>query len=109
MSKARSPRWLCSITYGISGMPLVSSPEGNRPPGPRGSALAVSWPRTPRRRTRCTSSAAGGGRRLAAGVAQEEHEAGLSALTVRRFFDFSPLGETRKHLLVPQLDPHRLL
>src|SRR5262245_29283959 len=109
MSKARSPRWLCSITYGISGIPLVS---GLRVTSPRGRVARRSQFRggkapvvalvAPRR-----LRGAGGAR--TGGFAQEGREPGLSALTVRRFVDFSPLGQPRKHLLVAQLDAHRLL
>src|SRR5262249_40225482 len=106
MSKARSPRWLCSITYGIRGMPLVSPRQGNRPrrrgsPHPlfRGretSVVARAVGPALRRVREPTRS----GRRAAAA------RCGLSALTVRRFFDFSLLGEARKHPLVAQLDAH---
>src|SRR5262245_61251806 len=106
MSKARSPRWLCSITYGIRGMSLLSPDRvtgprrrGSRNPLFRGRETPVVA-RAAAPELRSVQERARSGRR--AGGAR----CGLSALTVRRFFDFSLLGEARKHPLVAQLDAY---
>src|SRR5262245_31396146 len=90
-------------------MPLVSPADRVTAPRWHSSAIAVSWPRVPRRRNGCVSAAPGGSTIAAEAFAQEGRGWGTSALTVRRFFDFSPLDQPRKHLFVAHLDAHQLL
>src|SRR5262245_7642134 len=90
-------------------MPLVSPADRVTAPRWRGSAIAVSWPQVPRRRNGCISAAPRGAGPSTWKPSRRSRSKAAAVLSVRRFFDFSPLDQPRKHLLVAYLDPHQLL